>query len=50
MKRFIFLPLMTYFLLMNAMAANGENNPSNLLGAPVNTAISGGSVLPEGSY
>lgn len=48
MKRFIFLPLMTYFLLMNAMAANGENNPSNLLGAPVNTAISGGSVLPEG--
>ncbi len=46
MKRFIFLPLMTYFLLMNAMAANGENNPSNLLGAPVNTAISGGSVLP----
>ncbi|WP_235656639.1 hypothetical protein, partial [Salmonella enterica] len=25
MKRFIFLPLMTYFLLMNAMAANGEN-------------------------
>ncbi|WP_235653852.1 hypothetical protein, partial [Salmonella enterica] len=27
MKRFIFLPLMTYFLLMNAMAANGENNP-----------------------
>ncbi|WP_223230106.1 hypothetical protein, partial [Salmonella enterica] len=22
MKRFIFLPLMTYFLLMNAMAAN----------------------------
>ncbi|WP_227458876.1 hypothetical protein, partial [Salmonella enterica] len=24
MKRFIFLPLMTYFLLMNAMAANGE--------------------------
>ncbi|WP_262407882.1 hypothetical protein, partial [Salmonella enterica] len=23
MKRFIFLPLMTYFLLMNAMAANG---------------------------
>ncbi|MDI5568691.1 substrate-binding domain-containing protein, partial [Salmonella enterica subsp. enterica serovar Kentucky] len=42
-----FLPLMTYFLLMNAMAANGENNPSNLLGAPVNTAISGGSVLPD---
>ncbi|MDI8745895.1 hypothetical protein MJM83_26935, partial [Salmonella enterica subsp. enterica serovar Montevideo] len=27
MKRFIFLPLITYFLLMNAMAANGENNP-----------------------
>ncbi|MDI8796383.1 hypothetical protein MJM59_28315, partial [Salmonella enterica subsp. enterica serovar Montevideo] len=26
MKRFIFLPLITYFLLMNAMAANGENN------------------------
>ncbi|WP_234026470.1 hypothetical protein, partial [Salmonella enterica] len=23
MKRFIFLPLMPYFLLMNAMAANG---------------------------
>ncbi|MBW3232436.1 transporter, partial [Salmonella enterica subsp. enterica serovar Javiana] len=44
MKRFIFLPLMTYFILMNAMAADGENNPSTLLGAPVNTAISGGSV------
>lgn len=29
MKRFIFLPLMTYFLLMNAMAANGENNPGD---------------------
>ncbi|EHI6823242.1 hypothetical protein K8Y06_000336 [Salmonella enterica] len=39
MKRFIFLPLMTYFILMNAMAADGENNPSNLLGAPVNTAL-----------
>lgn len=36
MKRFIFLPLMTCFILMNAMAADGENNPSNLLGAPVN--------------
>ncbi|MFG3825804.1 transporter, partial [Escherichia coli] len=48
MKRFIFLPLITCFLSMNAMAADGENKPSNLLGAPVNTAISGGSVLPEG--
>ena len=44
MKRFIFLPLITCFLSMNAMAADGENKPSNLLGAPVNTAISGGSV------
>lgn len=49
MKRFIFLPLITCFLSMNAMAADGENKPSNLLGAPVNTAISGGSVLPEGT-
>lgn len=33
---------------MNAVAVEGENKPSNLLGAPVNTAISGGAVLPEG--
>lgn len=48
MKRFIFLPLITCFLSMNAVAVEGENKPSNLLGAPVNTAISGGAVLPEG--
>lgn len=48
MKWFIFLLLMIYFLLMNVMVVNGENNFSNLLGVLVNIVIFGGLVLLEG--
>lgn len=51
MNKLSLLPLIIYFISINAMSADAKGNtssPSKILGAPVNTAISGGSLLPQG--
>ncbi len=51
MKRLNLLSLIICFVSMNSMGAeimDKPSPPSKLLGAPVNTAISGGALLPQG--
>lgn len=50
MKRVYYLPAIICLVSMDALgaqAADTANTPNKLLGAPVNTSISGGTTLPE---